>query len=879
MHTSILAVGLKFCFILFCGVTLVNSTFPTQKVPKQSFLSYVFQTSTEDIPATIRAGEGNDYYVLGTTWGSLGAQNFGSSDLMFSKFQYNQTTSLYTKQIGSSKQETAYALTIDANSYPYIGGSVRTEGNNNSDLYVAKINPSNGDVIWSVTEGTSERDELYDIAVDPTAYHLFAVGVTWGKFQGSGKSDGDAFLWKLTTLNGATVFVKQYLMTGEDYLGSIALFSAGFAYVAGATHTNLAALTNFDTNTPYFFAAKVDMSSGEFITSNGITTSIQFASPCASASACKSVVQSDPLGAVVFAAVFAGESTYSLNSTKSSTDIVVAKFTSLGNFDWAMNIGGGRDDYLTDMIVNREGTIFLSGYTQISDVQYGLLASVNSTGTVAWAFNVAEPTSMVQAVTIVGTSVLALGAALKTIGTKINSGGDDMFLGVFDQLSMVPGKAVDDDGSDGSDEDSTGDSLKLGLGLGLGLGLPLILAAVGLLAFIRHRKLKRDKRPKLSRTTSETQFETLEELTDIVIQEEIAYGNFGVVYTGKWMNTTEVALKALRLNGSFELFNNEARVLRKLTHPNIVKFLGIYKTDNEAYLVMEMVALGNLHKLLQKESETLGVVDLLDIAKQIAAGMVYLSAKRIVHKDLASRNVLVTSDPKHKYQVKIADFGLSNDISGLNTNTTSDESLFAVKWSAPEVIKSSMYSSQSDIWSFGVVLWEIFSFGAMPYSGKSNTETADFVLKGNRLSAPSICPDTIYTLMLECWKENPAERPSFDLIHNCVENALEQQKLLEGTRSRSTMSSPPLTTGSNSPDASTFSISNSSVLSRSDFIKTPMDNTPQKVNIKHTADEGESQHLYDLTPVKQAREHDSAADDGHSLDGSQIELVEKVSGK
>lgn len=147
--------------------------------------------------------------------------------------------------------------------------------------------------------------------------------------------------------------------------------------------------------------------------------------------------------------------------------------------------------------------------------------------------------------------------------------------------------------------------------------------------------------------------------------------------------------------------------------------------------------------------------------------MDYLSSHHYVHRDLATRNCLVSDH----LTVKIADFGLSRDIYSQDYYRVQSRSLLPIRWMSPEAILFGRFSSESDVWSFGVVLYEIFTYGIQPYYGKNNQEVIDEVVhKRNLLDRPENCPTNIYNLMLECWSEQPCKRPNFNEIHSRLRN-------------------------------------------------------------------------------------------------------------
>lgn len=192
---------------------------------------------------------------------------------------------------------------------------------------------------------------------------------------------------------------------------------------------------------------------------------------------------------------------------------------------------------------------------------------------------------------------------------------------------------------------------------------------------------------------------------------------------------------------------------------------GIYEDIQQGlFMVMELMEEGSLDKLLKIKRDQLDLSSLISFSIQTASGMTYLSEKSIIHRDLAARNLLVQS-VNSKYVIKIADFGLSRTASTGYYRLTK-ESNFAVKWSAPEIFKGKKITSQSDVWSFGVVLFEIFSYGEEPYQGIPNEEVSKNIMKGIRLTPPSICPEKVKKIMKDCWELDPIKRPTFQVKIN-----------------------------------------------------------------------------------------------------------------
>jgi len=257
-------------------------------------------------------------------------------------------------------------------------------------------------------------------------------------------------------------------------------------------------------------------------------------------------------------------------------------------------------------------------------------------------------------------------------------------------------------------------------------------------------------------------------MTNVECFERLGGGYFGDVYRGFWNKSIPVALKTIRASSPLLELEKEADILRALDHPNIVHFFGICMMNDQIFLVTEMMDEGSLDRFFIKKKDLITIPNLIQMSLQAADGMKYLESKKTIHCDLALRNILVCSTKQSNgYIVKIGDFGLSKVIDGYIYE--SNRKTIPVKWCSPEVLEYGRYSSKSDVWSFGVVLWEMFSFGKIPYGGLSNQEVKEEVLKGYRLPIPSEqTPQSIYDLMKKCWSQKEEERPSFQSIHESL---------------------------------------------------------------------------------------------------------------
>uniref|UniRef100_A0A8D0E2L5 Tyrosine-protein kinase n=1 Tax=Salvator merianae TaxID=96440 RepID=A0A8D0E2L5_SALMN len=263
---------------------------------------------------------------------------------------------------------------------------------------------------------------------------------------------------------------------------------------------------------------------------------------------------------------------------------------------------------------------------------------------------------------------------------------------------------------------------------------------------------------------------------DVVLGERIGQGNFGDVFSGRLRcDNTPVAVKSCRETLPPELkakFLQEARILKQYTHPNIVQLIGICTQRHPIYIVMELVPGGDFLTFLRNKGPHLRTGDLLGMLEEAAAGMEYLAGKHCIHRDLAARNCLVTE----KSSLKISDFGMSREQEDGIYSCAGGMKQIPVKWTAPEALAYGRYSSESDVWSFGILTWEAFSLGAPPYPNMSNQQAREFVDKGMRLSAPEQCPEDVYQLMLRCWEHEPQKRPNFSILRKELLAILRKQQ-------------------------------------------------------------------------------------------------------
>uniref|UniRef100_A0A673KRW5 Receptor protein-tyrosine kinase n=1 Tax=Sinocyclocheilus rhinocerous TaxID=307959 RepID=A0A673KRW5_9TELE len=251
------------------------------------------------------------------------------------------------------------------------------------------------------------------------------------------------------------------------------------------------------------------------------------------------------------------------------------------------------------------------------------------------------------------------------------------------------------------------------------------------------------------------------ELTKIKV---LGSGAFGTVFKGLWIPEGEdvkipVAIKVLREVASPKANKeilDEAYVMAGVDHPHVCRLLGICLTSN-VQLITQIMAFGCLLDYVRENKDNIGSQTLLNWCVQIAKGMNYLEERHLVHRDLAARNVLVKT-PNH---VKITDFGLARLLGADEKEYHADGGKVPIKWMALESIRHWTYTHQSDVWSYGVTVWELMTFGSKPYDGIPAREIADILEKGERLPQPSICTIDVYMIMVKCWMIDADSRPHF----------------------------------------------------------------------------------------------------------------------
>ncbi|XP_057693667.1 tyrosine-protein kinase CSK-like isoform X2 [Corythoichthys intestinalis] len=268
-------------------------------------------------------------------------------------------------------------------------------------------------------------------------------------------------------------------------------------------------------------------------------------------------------------------------------------------------------------------------------------------------------------------------------------------------------------------------------------------------------------KPKLEQKTVAVQDEFLsggwvKNRGDLQLQRTIGQGKFGEVMLAYYQGN-EVAVKSFKHCTTAQAFIAEGSVMMKLRHKHLVQLFGVIpEEDGTFYIITEYMRNGTLVDYLRSRGRTVLTNDALsDFSLHVCEAMVYLESNNFVHRDLAARNILLSED----LVAKVGDFSLTKKVSSLQ-----DTNKLPVKWTSPEVLRGKKFSTKSDVWSFGVLLWEIFSFGRMPYPKINLKDVRILLEQGYRMPTPDGCPTEVYDVMKSCWQLDPDFRPTFESL-------------------------------------------------------------------------------------------------------------------
>uniref|UniRef100_A0A4W5MLT2 Tyrosine-protein kinase receptor n=1 Tax=Hucho hucho TaxID=62062 RepID=A0A4W5MLT2_9TELE len=274
---------------------------------------------------------------------------------------------------------------------------------------------------------------------------------------------------------------------------------------------------------------------------------------------------------------------------------------------------------------------------------------------------------------------------------------------------------------------------------------------------------------------------------NISLTRGLGHGAFGEVYEGMAAgipgepSPMQVAVKTLPevCSEQDELdFLMEALIISKFSHQNIVRCIGVSLQALPRFILLELMAGGDLKSFLREmrprleHPSSLSMEDLLNVARDIAQGCQYLEENQFIHRDIAARNCLLTTKGPGRV-AKIGDFGMARDIYRASYYRKGGRAMLPVKWMPPEAFMEGIFTSKTDTWSFGVLLWEIFSLGYMPYPSRSNQEVLEFVTSGGRMDPPKNCPGPVYRIMTQSWQHQPEDRPNFSTILERIDYCLQ----------------------------------------------------------------------------------------------------------
>ncbi|XP_026853931.2 ephrin type-B receptor 2 isoform X1 [Electrophorus electricus] len=299
------------------------------------------------------------------------------------------------------------------------------------------------------------------------------------------------------------------------------------------------------------------------------------------------------------------------------------------------------------------------------------------------------------------------------------------------------------------------------------------------------------------------------DMSCVKIEQVIGAGEFGEVCSGSLRLPGKreilVAIKTLK-SGYTEKqrrdFLSEASIMGQFDQPNIIHLEGVVTKSSPVMIITEFMENGSLDSFLRQNDGQFTVIQLVGMLRGIASGMKYLGDMNYVHRDLAARNILVNSN----LVCKVSDFGLSRFLEDDASDPTYTSALggkIPIRWTAPEAIQYRKFTSSSDVWSYGIVMWEVMSYGERPYWDMSNQDVINAIEQDYRLPPPMDCPNALHQLMLDCWQKDRNNRPKFGQIVNTLDKMIRNPNSLKATTPLSSGMHLPLLDRS-TPDFSSF---------------------------------------------------------------------------
>ena len=241
---------------------------------------------------------------------------------------------------------------------------------------------------------------------------------------------------------------------------------------------------------------------------------------------------------------------------------------------------------------------------------------------------------------------------------------------------------------------------------------------------------------------------------------KLGAGLFSEVWQGIWNDTTEVAVKTLKQDTmAVSEFLEVAQLMKMLRHPKLLQLYAVCTKEEPIYIITELMKHGNLLKYLRGDGKSLKLPQLINMGAQVASGMAYLEEKNYIHRDLAARNIAVG---EHLI-CKIADFSMARVINK-DIYEAREGTKFPIRWASPEIVLYAHFTIKSDVWSFGLLLYELITYGRLPYPGMNDVQVLEALQTGYHMPCPVGCPKQLYEIMRECWKDDAASRPTFKTL-------------------------------------------------------------------------------------------------------------------
>ena len=247
----------------------------------------------------------------------------------------------------------------------------------------------------------------------------------------------------------------------------------------------------------------------------------------------------------------------------------------------------------------------------------------------------------------------------------------------------------------------------------------------------------------------------------ICLLMKLHIGKYAEMWIGKLNSTTEVTVKVCKPNSMApSLLHDEISFMKKLRHPNVLQLYAVCTKEEPIYIITELMKHGSLLGYLRDDNGLLlKLPELLDVGEQVLNGMSYLEKNNYVHRNLATKSILVSEN----LTCKVANFGLARSTSDGVFKGSRKEKL-AIKWTAPEAAVYRHFTNKSDVWSFGILLYELITYGSVPYSEMNDDQILEEIQRGYRMPGPVDCPDYLHEIMRDCWRDDPASRPTFESL-------------------------------------------------------------------------------------------------------------------